>query len=239
MAKDLVLDYYAKSVEDCARKTHVIPMHSNELWGRMASGLYCDCRDEAWFIGDATPYRNPNSQEEDRRTGLAQSITDSATPFTILEQHTLLDLDGDGYAEPYIVTIEHSSREILRIVANWESEDDIQRDNRGRIIRINCTEYFTKYSLIPSPDGSIYDLGLGILLGPLNESVNSLVNQLIDAGTMSNSAGGFIGKGAKIRSGTDSFSPLEWKCVDSAADDIRKNTLFSLMRHLLQTLELW
>jgi chaperonin GroES len=223
MAKDFVLDYYAKSVESCSRKTHVIPLYRNELWHRMATGLYCDCRDDAWFNQDATPYRSPNSTEEDRRTGLSQPTTDSATPFTILEQHTHLDLDGDGYAEPYIVVMEYSSREILRIAAGWDREEDVERDSKGRILRITPFQYFTKYTLIPAPDGSVYDLGLGILLGPLNESVNSLVNQLIDAGTMSNSAGGFIGKGAKIRSGTDSFSPLEWKRVDSAADDIRKN----------------
>ena len=223
MAKDFVLNYYAKSVESCPRKTHIIPMHRNELWDRMASGLYHDCRDEAWFSDPATPFRGPNAVEEDRRTGLHQPSPDHAAPFTILEQHTLLDLDGDGYAEPYIVVFEYNSRKVLRIVARWDREDDVQRDSRGRILRITPVEYFTKYSLIPAPDGSVYDLGLGVLLGPLNESVNSLVNQLIDAGTMSNSAGGFIGKGARIRSGTDAFSPLEWKRVDSAADDIRKN----------------
>ena len=223
MAKDLVIDYYATSVESAARKTHIIPMHRNELWDRMASGSYCDCREESWFTDYATPFRSPNASDEDRRTGLSQPTGDYAAPFTILEQHTFLDLDGDGYAEPYIVVLEHNSRKVLRIVARWDREIDVVRDSKNAILRINPVEYFTKYSLIPAPDGSVYDLGLGVLLGPLNESVNSLVNQLIDAGTMSNSAGGFIGKGAKIRSGTDSFSPLEWKRVDSAADDIRKN----------------
>jgi chaperonin GroES len=53
--------------------------------------------------------------------------------------------------------------------------------------------------------------------------VNSIINQLIDAGTMSNSAGGFLGRGAKIRGGTYTFAPLEWKRVDSTGDDLKKS----------------
>jgi chaperonin GroES len=84
-------------------------------------------------------------------------------------------------------------------------------------------QYFTKYSFIPSPDGGIYDMGFGVLLGPLNESTDSIVNQLIDAGTMQNTKGGFLGRGAKIRGGVYTFAPLEWKRVDSSGDDLRKN----------------
>jgi len=50
-----------------------------------------------------------------------------------------------------------------------------------------------------------------------------LVNQLIDAGTMSVTAGGFLGRGLKIRGGNQSFAPLEWKHVETTGDDIRKN----------------
>jgi len=40
---------------------------------------------------------------------------------------------------------------------------------------------------------------------------------------MQNSGGGFLGRGVKIRGGNYSFSPLEWKRVDSSGDDLRKN----------------
>jgi len=36
-------------------------------------------------------------------------------------------LDGDGYAEPYIVTIEEQSKAVLRIVAGFDREEDIDR----------------------------------------------------------------------------------------------------------------
>ena len=66
-------------------------------------------------------------------------------------------------------------------------------------------------------------MGWGLLLGPTNKSIDTLINQLIDAGTLSNTAGGFLGRGAKLRKGDNSFRPFEWKPVDSVGDDLRKN----------------
>ncbi len=62
-----------------------------------------------------------------------------------------------------------------------------------------------------------------MFLGPLNEAVSSLVNMLLDAGTMQTTAGGFLGRGAKIRSGTNTLGPFEWKRVDCTGDDLRKS----------------
>ena len=222
MARDLVLDYYAKSVESCARKTHIVPLYRNEIYERARSGIFCPTiLDAEWFnTKPVLPVGNP---KQDTRQGLSPPPADEDTPFRTLEQHRLLDLDDDGYAEPYIVTIEEASRKVLRIVARFDDETDIERTRDNKILRIKATEYFTKYSFIPAADGGIYDIGFGVLLGPLNEAVNSGINQLLDSGTMQNSIGGFLGRGAKIRGGAYTMAPWEWKRVDSTGDDLRKN----------------
>lgn len=223
LAKDFVLSYYAKSVETCPRKTHVIPVFRNEMHERMLLGTSIDYTNEPWFNQYAQPIQTMGSARTDLREGQRAPQPDEVTPFTTLEQHCWLDLDQDGYAEPYICTVEGGSRKLLRLVARWERMEDVLKTPTGRIYGIRASEYFTKYTFIPAPDGSIYDLGFGILLGPLNESVNTLVNQLIDAGTMATTGGGFLGRGAKMRGGTQTFAPLEWKTVDSPGDDLRKN----------------
>ena len=223
LAQDFVLDYYAKSVEDCARKTHIIPMYRNELHENIMTGVYRDVREENWYNTDAVPVSDTGTYRKDQRNGENPPQSDSSTPYTMLEQHLMLDLDKDGYEEPYICTIEANSKAVLRLVSRIDSMDDVTRSMKGEIIMIKSAEYFTKYGFIPSPDGGVYDLGFGVLLGPLNESVNSILNQLIDAGTMSNSAGGFLGRGAKIRGGQYTFAPLEWKRVDSTGDDLKKS----------------
>jgi hypothetical protein len=141
----------------------------------------------------------------------------------MLEQHTWFDLDGDGYAEPYVGTIEFNSRRLVRLVTRFHSMDDVEYNLSREIIKIKAEEYFTKYSFIPSPDGGFYDMGFGLFLGPINEAVSTGINQLLDLGTIQNSNGGFLGRGAKIRGGVYTLAPYEWKRVDSPGDDLRKN----------------
>jgi chaperonin GroES len=229
LAKDLILNYYAKSVDDCQRKTHRLPpMSRNDIYERVKRGMFRDVLEASWYQASVPPATTPASAVsaqvmKDNRQGVQPPPPDRDTPFQFLEQHRNLDLDGDGYAEPYIVTIEETSRAVVRIVARWDNEAQVERTIDKDIICINATEYFVKYGFIPSPDGGIYDIGFGVLLGPLNESVNTAINQLFDAGTMQNSLGGFLGRGAKIRGGQYSMAPWEWVRVDSTGDDLRKN----------------
>ena len=154
----------------------------------------------------------------------APDSIDDTTPYEILEQHTWIDLDGDGYAEPYIVYMRRDTKQILRIVARYFTTS-IQRDAKGNVLSIQPETYFTKFPFIPSPDGGFYDLGFGSLLGPLNQSIDTLLNQLIDTGTMANTAGGFLSRGIKLRGGNYNFAPLEWKHVDTTGDDLRKGIM--------------
>lgn len=224
LAKDLVVDYYAKSIDTCNRKTHDFYIYRNEIHEKVLRETYRNVLDFDWYKQPAPLPVTEDASRKDKRTGMTAPMkATEATPYRFLEQHCDLDLDGDGYAEPYIITVEETSHCVLRIVARVEREADIERTKSGRIIRCNPSEYFTKNTFIPAPDGSIYDTGFGVLLGPLNESTNAIINSLVDAGTMSNTAGGFLGRGAKIRGGVYTFAPLEWKRVDSTGDDLHKS----------------
>ena len=130
-------------------------------------------------------------------------------------------MDEDGYKEPYIVTIDEAGQ-VLRIVARYD-DDDVVYNNDDEILRIEAEEYFTKFSFIPNPDGGFYDIGFGVLLGPTNEAANTIINQLVDAGTLSNLQSGYIGRGARIKKSDTSFKPGEWKQINVTGDDLRKN----------------
>lgn len=225
--RNLVMDYHATSVDSCARKTQAFSLYRNEVYERAMRGTFSkSVLEEDWFNNPTPPIQTPTSaQQQQYRLGLQpqQESTDEDAPIKFLEQHRYLDLDQDGYAEPYIVTVEESSQRVVRIVARVEREDAIERTRDKKVICIRPQEYYTKYSFIPAPDGGIYDLGFGALIGPLNESVNSGINQLLDSGTMQNSIGGFLGRGAKIRGGIYTMAPWEWKRVDSTGDDLKKS----------------
>jgi chaperonin GroES len=130
-------------------------------------------------------------------------------------------LDEDGYGEPYIVTVEEQSKKVVRIVARYD-EDSVKMDQDEKLLFIEPVQYYTKYGFIPNPDGGFYDIGFGRLLGSINESVDTLINQLIDSGTLSNLQSGFLGKGLRVKLGDYNFTPGEWKTVNSTGDDLKK-----------------
>lgn len=230
MARDLVVDYYAKSIESARRKTHILPIYRNEIWERVhtkddaGNSIYRDVLEEDWYQSAAKMgvIDDINSDDHDKRIGISPPEGDEDTPFACLEQHCWMDLDGDGYAEPYIVLVESASRAVLRIVSRVDRWEDVKTDADGTIIAIKPLESFTKYGFIPAPDGSIYDMGFGVLLGPLNETVDSAVNQMFDAGTSNMLGGGFVTTSAKLKAGTYTRTPGEWKVIKGMGDDIRK-----------------
>jgi chaperonin GroES len=215
LPKYLVVNYYAHSLEDAERVTEILQLSKRKIKERINKGLYADIK-----LGDPQePGTNRLHSVNDAFQ--RESEQDSTTPYTLLEQHCYLDLDGDDYVEPYIVTVEQVSRKVLRIVPRF-TQDDVEQDDKKNVTTINPISYYTKYSFIPNPDGGFYDIGFGRLLGPINESANTIINQLVDAGSLSNLQAGFIGKGLKIKMGNDRFQPGEWKAVNATGDDIKK-----------------
>ena len=213
MPKNLVVNYWAKSIDEAERLTEIIPMTKRKLKEQQMLGLFLD-------IELGTP-RGDSSRKEDTTHEMVEPELDDTTPYTLLEQHTFLDLDEDGYAEPYIVTFEEESQKVLRIVARYTNEG-IKVDAKGNLILIEPVQYYTKFGFVPNPDGGFYDIGFGRLLGPLNESVDTVINQLIDSGTLSNLQSGFLGKGLRIKVGEVRFTPGEWKTVNATGDDLKK-----------------
>ena len=209
--KDLVVNYWANTLEDAERVSQVLRLNKRQIQERKMAKLYRDVD-----LGDPVVEVEVDTKHE--------ILADDTLPYEIIEQHTYYDLDGDNYAEPYVITFERRTKEVLRIATRFDDESLIL-DDEGDLTQIIPIQYFTKFSFIPSPNGSFYDIGFGLLLTPLNESVNTLINQLIDAGTLNNLQGGFLGKGLKLKMGEQEWKPGEWKTVQNTADDLRKQIL--------------
>lgn len=237
--KDFVINYWTKSIETSTRYTQIYRMTKNQVQERKNAKLYLDLD-----LGDPT-IDSISSDTSTDPNEMSPSEEDETTPYIILEQHRWLDLDGDGYAEPYVVTFEKNTKKVLRIVARFTAES-VKTDEKGKISRIEPIQYYTKYGFVPNPEGGFYDIGFGLLLGSINESVNTIVNQLVDAGTLSNLQSGFLAKGLRIKLGESRFQPGEWKFVNATGDDLKKsifplpvrepsNVLFQLLELLISS----
>ena len=221
LAQDFVIDYYAKTVESAYRKSHVIWKNENEVLERVNHEVWRDCDLGSPKVSDKT-----KSDAHNKIDGTKEPKVTPATPFKFIECHCFWDLDDDGYEEPYIVTVHADTKQVVRVTARFQPEG-IKTNSKGKIASIEPVEYFTKFGFIPNPDGSIYDLGFGILLGGINETVNTLTNQLLDSGTLNNLQAGFLGRGIRVRGGNTRFLPGEWKPADFTGDDIKKH-IFAL-----------
>lgn len=218
LPKNLVVNYWSKCLPTSERVSEIIEMSPRVLKERQMAGLFLDID-----LGEAP---QPVAMMQTKEV-YAQPALDDTTPYTLIEQHTYLDLDKDGYKEPYIVTIHKESTKVLRIVARFDEESFVWKEgteDSGKpvLVKIEPTQYYTKFGFIPNPDGGFYDMGFGCLLGPLNESVNTLINQLVDSGTLHNLQSGFLGKGLRLKMGESRFTPGEWKSVNATGDDLRK-----------------
>jgi chaperonin GroES len=209
MPKNLVVNYWTRSLETSERVSEIIEMSKRLYTERVNGKVFLD-----------TDLGDPKMPQEAR----GAPSNDNTTPYVFVEQHTYLDLDEDGYEEPYIVTFHRESGTVVRIVARFD-ELGLKVGDDGKVIYIEPIQYYTKFGFIPNPDGSFYDIGFGVLLGPINDSVNTLINQLVDAGSLSNLQSGFIGKGLRIKMGEARFQPGEWKAVNATADDLKKQIL--------------
>lgn len=199
--KDYVVNQNANR-HKLRRETHRYWFYKNDLLEKMRSGLWIDLGNQ---LGEGN---KPEDQGE----------TDQG--HEIIEQHCFYDLDGDEYKEPWIITVHKATAKVLRVVARYE-QTDISTNDEGEIVRIAPTDYFTLYRFLPDPDGGFYPIGLGHLVYFLSESIDTILNQLIDAGTLANRAGGFISSGVKLKGGKQEVSPFRWQFVKVSGVKLR------------------
>lgn len=214
-AEDLVVNYWAPSLER-SRHTQIFQLYPNEIKEFIQIGAFQDFEHgHASHTGEESQDKKVDTQDMD-------------APHVFLEQHRWWDLDGDGYQEPYIVTVHLNTKKVVRITARFDV-DGIHGDEKGNIHKIEAKCYYTKYSFIPSFDGSFYPIGFGALLECGSNVINSTTNQLLDAGTLSNTGGGFALSGVQFkgsrRGGDVLIAPGEFKSINAHTDDIRKAIL--------------
>ncbi len=176
--EDIYVHNDSKSLEDARRITHRMDMHVNDIVELMRHGVFAEM--------DVDEIRRGDYESGEKDT------------VEIFEQHRYLDLDDDGYEEPYIVTVLAKTQDVLRIIPRFD-QDGIRRNSKNKVMCIKPIHYFTDFHCIPNPDGSYYSLGLGHLLYNHTHALGSLINNIIDAGSLANAPPTFIESSAANR----------------------------------------
>ena len=216
-ADNFIIDKWVRSIDCADRYSEIHAWTKRKVDELKARGYISDID-----LGPPTGL-SANREQEKNENKDGKLVNDFTTPYEIIEQHTWIE-DGKDPLKPVIVWFELNSGKVLRIQSRFDKEGikTAQVKGKEKIVGYDALCLYTKFGFIPNPDGSFLDMGFGHLLGPINEAVNTNINQLTDAGTANNLQGGFIAKGLRLKMGDTSFAPFEWKSVNATGDDLRK-----------------
>jgi hypothetical protein len=202
---DIYLPFAATNFYSAERKTHVQYVTKSEFNRRMKAGMYTEVDlgspdqvefSKATIANDKIEGREDTSYNED---GLR----------TIFEIYTHLDF-GDGM-EPYIISIDKSTRKALSLYRNWEPEDQRRKE----------LDWIVEFPFVPWRGA--YPIGLTHMIGGLSGAATGALRALLDSAHIQN-----IPTLLKLKGGpggqTINLQPTEVVEIEGGAlvDDIRK-----------------
>lgn len=208
----LIINQHVDCLEDAPRISHLFRMSANKIVEKQNASIYCKLDTD----------RKENRMKLDTMVALQEIGPE------LVEQHRFLDLDDDGYDEPYVVTVIRETGKVLRIVARFDKEGITYKYNEKTksIVSIKPIQYFTDLHCIASPDGTYHSFGLGTFLLHGNKATNTLLNILIDAGKNSSLQTLIVGDNVKFPGGVTQVSPgsiFQAKALDGM--DLQKSVV--------------
>jgi len=184
-ADDLIVNQSATDLANAQRVTHRVMMKPSTVTRMQILGVYRDLE-----LGDAkAPDSDPLKQEENAQQGITEDTMrrPADREREIYEVCCELDIKGfehkhkgkeTGLQIPYVVTIDRSSRETLRIERNYNEDDQKLPTARKR---------FIKYPFVPGL--GFYDIGLLHILGNTTNAVTAAWREMLDCGMYANFPG--------------------------------------------------
>jgi hypothetical protein len=216
---DLYIPYQGSSVmSECERIIHRVSMTANEYKKAVARGQYLDtAQPQSYSNMDESTIR----KAVDKATGM--SPTDEEEEVSLLEFQLDYEIEGfehkdedgeiTGIAQPYIITVDEGTGDVVGIRRNWNEGDKL-------FIR---KQYYVHYCLVQGLGA--YGLGFLHLVGNLSKTATAALQQLLDAGTLVNLPAGFKAKGARIMNDDVPIQPGEWRDMDAGGMELQSSLL--------------
>ena len=216
---DLYIPYQGSSVmSECERIIHRVSMTANEYKKAVARGQYLDtAQPQSYSNMDESTIR----KAVDKVTGM--SPTDEEEEVSLLEFQLDYEVEGfehkdddgeiTGIAQPYIITVDEGTGDVVGIRRNWNEGDKL-------FIR---KQYYVHYCLVQGLGA--YGLGFLHLVGNLSKTATAALQQLLDAGTLVNLPAGFKAKGARIMNDDVPIQPGEWRDMDAGGMELQSSLL--------------
>ena len=230
-AGKFIVNDKVKNLSDAPRVTEEMPLYPSEIKTRIRSGQFID------FEYDTTEDENGAQEFIEHHCLLDLDEDDYSEPYIVtvhLDSETVVRIVADFTEADVRYTRETQTQMAM------QQQPMMTQDENGNMVqvmvpvevpqqvevvtgitKINRGSYFVAYRFMPSLDGGFHGTGLGLLLGDISDTINSIINMMLDAGHMASLGGGFIGSDFRVKGTSQRFSPGEWKAVQTTGSDIK------------------
>ena len=213
-ALDVVLPYGTSNIRTTPRLTHVMRKYPHEIREMQEAGTYIECD-----LPDPERLQDEVQDEKDRETGFSANDDER---LTLLEMQVLWRIKSDertgertgqSMARPYVITILRESGKVIGVRRNWREGDKRERPR----------QHMVHYKYVPG--FGPYGFGLMHLIGGLAKGATSILQQLVDAGTLANLPGGFKSRGMRIKGDDTPIPPGTFRDVDVGSGTMKDNIM--------------
>lgn len=220
--EDFIVDADCTSILESNRLTHVLHLSKRDIIRNQQNGFYRDVELPYLKMDSTAPVDDDLlNQFQKKKDDVDKTVYSNASLFDIYEIHTYLNLDdfkennnletkNENTPLPYIVTIDLTTKEVVRLCRHWD-KDDLNKE------RINN---FIQYNYLPG--FGIYGLGLAQLIGTNAMTLTTIVRALVDAAKFKNLPGGLRVKGMGTQENDMIIGPGEWKEVATGGMALRE-----------------
>ena len=206
---DMYLPFSATNFYSAQRKTHVQYLTQLEFTQRVKRGMYRDV--------DLTPVTlEPDFSAAEKANNKIEGRTETSYNEdglrTVYEIYVIADIEDDGEALPYIISVDKSTSKVLSIYRNWDELDEAQEE----------LQWFVEFPFVPWRGA--YPIGLPHMVGGISAAATGALRALLDSAHISNSQTMLKLKGGSKGGQSLEIQPTQVMEIEGglAADDIRK-----------------
>ena len=205
---DVYLPYSATSFYTAERKTHVQYVTRLEFERRVGTGMYRDINLVAPQEPELTGPQKANNKVEGRE----QTSYNEDGLRTIFEIACFLDFEDNFGLAPYLVTVDHTTKEVLSIYRNWDPDDEMQEE----------LIHMIEFPFVPWRGA--YPIGLPHMIGSLSAAATGALRALLDSAHINNFPGMLKLKGGSRGGQSDRIEPTQVTEIEGGigVDDVRK-----------------
>ena len=205
---DVYLPYSATSFYTAERKTHVQYLTRLEFEKRVGTGMYR----EISLVAPQEPELTGPAKANNKIEGKEQNSYNEDGMRTVFEIACWLDFEDNFGLAPYLVTIDHTTKEVLAIFRNWDPDDEQQEE----------LVHMIEWPFVPWRGA--YPIGLPHMIGSLSAAATGSLRALLDSAHINNFPGVLKLKGGSRGGQSDRIEPTQVTEIEGGVgvDDVRK-----------------